>query len=129
MGREVKRRDMYWGNFDPVIGSEQGGVRPCLIINDVGNKYSPTVIVAAITSNIKKDKMPTHYILDTTCGLYTESMVLLEHLRAVDKGRLIEYIDTVSESKMKEIDEAILISLDLIKFKPVYFGGAYESCN
>ena len=82
----IKRGDLYYADLSPVVGSEQGGVRPVLIVqNDIGNKYSPTIIAAAITSQINKAKLPTHIELDTTCGLLKDSVVLTEQLRTLDK--------------------------------------------
>lgn len=108
-----KRGELYFADLSPVIGSEQGGVRPVLIIqNDIGNKYSPTVIIAAITSQINKAKLPTHIELKAEqYGLPKDSVVLLEQVRTLDKRRLKEKIGTVDEYKMKKIDNALLISL------------------
>jgi len=99
--------------LSPVVGSEQGGVRPVLIIqNDVGNKYSPTVIIAAITSQINKAKLPTHIELSADkYGLPKDSVVLLEQVRTLDKRRLKEKIGTIDNLKMKSVDNALLISL------------------
>lgn len=110
---EIKRGDIFYADLSPVIGSEQGGVRPVLIIqNDVGNKYSPTVIVAAITSQINKAKIPTHIELDQkTYNLPKDSVILLEQIRTIDKRRMKEKITSLSNEKMKEINRAILISL------------------
>lgn len=112
----VKRGDIYYANLSPVVGSEQGGHRPVLVIqNDVGNKYSPTVIVAAITSQISKAKMPTH--VEVNAKLYNlekDSVILLEQLRTVDKKRLKEKITHLSEEIMTEVDEAVRISVGLV---------------
>ena len=110
---EVKRGEVYYADLSPVIGSEQGGVRPVLVVqNNVGNKYSPTVIAAAITSQINKAKIPTHIELKRfEVGLPKDSVVLLEQLRTLDKRRLKEKIGTVETSKMKLVDTALLISL------------------
>ena len=109
----IKRGDLYYADLSPVVGSEQGGVRPVLIIqNDVGNKYSPTVIVAAITSAINKAKIPTHIELSSRdYGLSKDSVVLLEQLRTLDKRRLKEKIGEIDVFTMKHIDNALLISL------------------
>ena len=109
----VKRGDMFYADLSPVVGSEQGGIRPVLVIqNDTGNKYSPTVIAAAITSQINKAKIPTHIELKRfEVGLPKDSVVLLEQLRTLDKRRLKEKIGTVETSKMKLVDTALLISL------------------
>ena len=113
----VKRGDIYYANLSPVVGSEQGGHRPLLIIqNDVGNKYSPTVIVAAITSQISKAKLPTHVeISSKQFGLEKDSVVLLEQLRTVDKRRLKEKVTHLNEDIMEKVDEGIRISLGLIQ--------------
>ncbi len=111
----IKRGDIYFANLSPVVGSEQGGVRPVLVVqNDIGNKYSPTVIVAAITSKLNKAKLPTHIELNGSAyGLERNSVVLLEQIRTLDKARLIEKIGNAVE-KLNEIDEALAISLGLI---------------
>lgn len=112
---EFKRGELYYADLSPVVGSEQGGVRPVLIVqNNVGNKYSPTVIVAAITSQINKAKLPTHIELNTSYGLSKNSVVLLEQLRTLDKRRLKDKIGVVDNTKMKRIDSALLISLGFI---------------
>lgn len=111
-----KRGELYYADLSPVVGSEQGGVRPVLIIqNDVGNKYSPTVIVAAITSQINKAKLPTHIELKSYyCGLPKDSVILLEQVRTLDKRRLKERIGELDNTKMKKVENALLISLGLI---------------
>ncbi len=111
----IKRGDIYYADLSPVIGSEQGGVRPVLIVqNDVGNKYSPTVIAAAITSQQTKAKLPTHIAIGAhTSGLAKDSVVLLEQVRTIDKKRLKEKMGTVSENSMKEINNAISVSFGL----------------
>ena len=113
---DFKRGELYYADLSPVIGSEQGGVRPVLIIqNDVGNKYSPTVIVAAITSQINKAKLPTHIELSAEIyGLPKDSVVLLEQVRTLDKRRLKEKIGIIDEIKMQKISGALLISLGLV---------------
>nr|WP_269635014.1 type II toxin-antitoxin system PemK/MazF family toxin [Thermosinus carboxydivorans] len=113
----VKRGDIYYANLSPVVGSEQGGHRPVLIIqNDVGNKYSPTVIVAAITSQISKAKLPTHVEISAKqFSLDKDSVVLLEQLRTIDKRRLKEKVTHLSEDIMVKVDEAIRISLGLVQ--------------
>lgn len=111
----VKRGDIYYADLSPVIGSEQGGVRPVLVIqNDVGNRYSPTVIAAAITSQINKAKMPTHIEIGTEdCGLSRDSVVLLEQIRTIDKRRLKEKIGHLEEDKMRRVNTALEISFGL----------------
>ncbi len=113
----VKRGDIYYANLSPVVGSEQGGHRPVLVIqNDVGNKYSPTVIVVAITSQISKAKLPTHVeISSKSSKLEKDSVILLEQLRTIDKRRLKEKVTHLSEDVMSMIDEAIKVSLGLVE--------------
>ena len=108
----VKRGEVYYADLSPVVGSEQGGTRPVLVIqNDIGNKYSPTIIVAAITSKLSKAKLPTHIELDANAGLPKDSVVLLEQIRTLDKRRLKEKICDISFAKMEQINQAILVSL------------------
>lgn len=111
----VKRGDIFYADLSPVVGSEQGGIRPVIVIqNDVGNKYSPTVIVAAITSQINKAKLPTHVeISSEEYGLNRDSVVLLEQIRTLDKRRLKEKIGHITEKDMKKVDQALLISMSL----------------
>ena len=111
----IKRGDIFYADLSPVIGSEQGGVRPVLIVqNDVGNKYSPTVIAAAITSQQFKTKMPTHISVNASvCGLSKDSVVLLEQIRTIDKSRLYEYIGKVSKDEMYLVEKALLVSVDI----------------
>ena len=111
----IRKGDIYYADLTPVIGSEQGGVRPVLIIqNDVGNRFSPTVIAAAITSRQGKRILPTHIRLeDDLQGLHNNSMVLLEQIRTIDRTRLREYIGRLNVSTMHEIDHAIAISFGL----------------
>ena len=110
--KEIKRGQIYYADLSPVRGSEQGGVRPILIIqNNMGNRYSPTTIVACITTRTTKNKIPTHFWLDETCGLPKDSMVMLEQIRTIDKSRLQKYIGTISKIDLDEIDKAIKISL------------------
>ncbi len=113
----VLRGDVFYANLNPVIGSEQGGVRPVLILqNDIGNKYSPTTIVAAITSRIKKAKLPTHVELDSSSfALEKDSVILLEQVRTIDKRRLKEKIAHLDEKTMASIDKALQISLGLVE--------------
>ena len=111
----VKRGDIYYADLSPVIGSEQGGVRPVLIIqNDVGNKYSPTVIAAAITSQRDKTKLPTHITVDAVgCGLAKDSIVLLEQVRTIDKKRLKEKMGCLDGNAMHRVDKALSVSFGL----------------
>lgn len=112
---KVKRGAVFYAELDPVIGSEQGGVRPVLIIqNDVGNQHSPTTIVAAITGQLSKAKMPTHVDLaGRENGLAKNSVVLVEQVRTIDKTRLKEYICTLDKQIMEQVDQALLISMGL----------------
>ena len=109
----IKRGDIFYADLSPVVGSEQGGTRPVLVIqNDIGNKYSPTVIVCAITSQLTKAKLPTHIELESTeYNLPKNSVCLLEQIRTLDKRRLKEKVSYIGGKKMKEIERAILISL------------------
>ena len=111
----VARGELYYADLSPVVGSEQGGLRPVLIIqNDIGNKYSPTVIIAAITSQITKAKLPTHIELQSSkYPLSKDSVVLLEQLRTLDKLRLKEKIGTLDQAAMRKIDIALMISLGI----------------
>lgn len=112
----IKRGDIYYADLSPVVGSEQGGVRPVLIIqNDIGNKYSPTVIATAITSQINKAKMPTHIELDANeYGLSKDSVVLAEQIRTIDKRRLKEKIGHLDDELMTRVNEALEISFGLV---------------
>ena len=111
----VKRGDIYYADLSPVVGSEQGGIRPVLIIqNDIGNKFSPTVIAAAITSKTDKSKLPTHIdIYADRVGLAKDSVVLLEQVRTIDKQRLGEKMGHLDAETMNAVDDAISISLGL----------------
>ena len=112
MVEDIKRGELYYADLSPVVGSEQGGVRPVLVVqNNIGNKYSPTVIVAAITSQINKAKIPTHIELGTTFGLSRDSVLLLEQIRTLDKTRLKEKIGVLSDDYMVKVNSALLISL------------------
>ena len=111
----VKRGDIYYADLSPVVGSEQGGIRPVLIIqNDIGNKYSPTVIAAAITSQKDKTKLPTHIQVNATaCGLAKDSIVLLEQVRTIDKQRLKEKMGTLDGTSMDRVNKALTVSFGL----------------
>ena len=112
---DIKRGYLYYADLSPVVGSEQGGVRPVLIIqNDIGNKYSPTVIVAAITSQINKAKLPTHIEISAhEYGLNKDSVILLEQIRTIDKKRLREKIGCLDKNMMLKVDNSLKISLGL----------------
>lgn len=111
----IKRGDMFYADLSPVVGSEQGGVRPVLIVqNDVGNKYSPTVIAAAITSQINKAKLPTHIEISAAeYGLQKDSVILLEQIRTIDKKRLREKIGHLDDERMEKVNDAIGVSFGL----------------
>ena len=117
----IRRGDIYYADLSPVVGSEQGGVRPVLIVqNDMGNRYSPTVIAAAITSKTGKTKLPTHIEVSADCGLQGESsglaknsVVLLEQIRTIDKKRLKERMGKLDDRTMQQVDSAIGISFGL----------------
>ena len=109
----IRRGELYYADLSPVVGSEQGGIRPILIVqNDTGNKYSPTVIAAAVTSQINKAKLPTHIEINAhEFGLSKDSVILLEQIRTLDKRRLKERIGELSQTTMKRVNTALLISL------------------
>ena len=110
--KEIKRGDIYYAALDPVVGSEQGGTRPVLILqNDTGNKFSPTVIVAAITGKQKKN-LPTHVPVNIP-ALPQNSIVLLEQIRTIDKQRIAEYVSRINNAQMKKVEQAIDISLGM----------------
>ena len=112
---QVKKGDLYFADLSPVIGSEQGGIRPVLVVqNNVGNKYSPTIIVAAVTSQKNKANLPTHVeIAADGNGLSKNSVILLEQLRTIDKKRLKERIGTIDQRRLPDIDEALGVSLGI----------------
>lgn len=114
----VKRGDVFFADLSPVVGSEQGGIRPVLIIqNNIGNRFSPTVIVAAITAQIQKAKLPTHVEIDAKVyGFDRNSVILLEQIRTIDKQRLTDKITHLDDDMMKKVNEAMMISLGLIDF-------------
>ncbi|MBQ7828365.1 MAG: type II toxin-antitoxin system PemK/MazF family toxin [Clostridia bacterium] len=111
----VRRGDIYYADLSPVVGSEQGGLRPVLIVqNDVGNKHSPTVIAAAITSRMSKTRLPTHIdVYANKVGLAKDSVILLEQIRTIDKKRLKEKMGHLDDSLMREVDDAISVSFGL----------------
>ena len=111
----IKRGDIYYADLSPVVGSEQGGVRPVLVVqNDIGNKYSPTVIAAAVTSQINKAKMPTHIEISAeTYGLVKDSVILMEQIRTIDKKRLKEKIGHADEELMQRVNKALSVGFAL----------------
>ena len=116
MDKQIKRGDIYYAELNPVIGSEQGAYRPVLVVqNNVGNKYSPTVIITPITAKLNKNPIPTHVQLLEICGLARESIALTEQIRAIDRSRLGKYIGYAGERAMSQVDKALLISVGLTK--------------
>ncbi len=115
MDSSVKRGDIFYADLSPVVGSEQGGTRPVLIVqNDMGNKHSPTVIAAAITSQMNKARLPTHIeLIGPTVGLTKNSVVLLEQIRTIDKKRLREHMGRLNQDMMQKVDDAIAVSFGL----------------
>ena len=111
----VRRGDIYYADLSPVVGSEQGGMRPVLIVqNDTGNRHSPTVIAAAITSQTGKARLPTHIeLVGANCGLTRDSVILLEQIRTIDKSRLRERMGRLDDGTMKQVDNAISVSFGL----------------
>ena len=112
----VKRGDIFYADLSPVVGSEQGGIRPVLVVqNDIGNKFSPTIIIAAITSQINKAKLPTHIEISANdFGLAKDSVILLEQVRTIDKARLCERLGMLTPQQMRQVGEAIAVSLGLM---------------
>lgn len=112
---EIHRGELYYADLSPVVGSEQGGVRPVLVVqNDIGNKYSPTVIAAAVTSRMTKARLPTHIeIAARSYGLQKDSVILLEQIRTLDKRRLREHMGKLDDAVMKKVDNAIAVSFGL----------------
>lgn len=114
MRKAIRRGDLFYAALNPVVGSEQGGIRPVLVIqNDVGNHFSPTVVAAAITSRKAKNSLPTHILLENVPGLAPTSLLLLEQLRTIDRKRLRGYIGRISKEKMLEVDAALAISIGI----------------
>lgn len=113
--REIKRGDIYYANLNPVVGSEQGGIRPTAIIqNNMGNRCSPTVIIAAITSQTGKARLPTHIrVRGANCGLKMDSLILLEQVRTIDRSRLREYVGSLDAQTITEINTALAVSMGL----------------
>ena len=114
MRKAIRRGDLFYADLNPVVGSEQGGIRPVLVIqNDVGNHFSPTVVAAAITSRKAKNSLPTHILLENVPGLAPTSLLLLEQLRTIDRKRLRGYIGRISKEKVLEVDAALAISIGI----------------
>ena len=111
---KIERGQIWYANLDPIKGSEQGGYRPVLVVqNNIGNKFSPTTIIAIITSRTTKANLPTQYWLNAACGLPSKSMVECEQVRTIDKTRLTRLVGTLRKSDMTEIDKRLMISLGL----------------
>ena len=114
MRKAIRRGDLFYADLNPVVGSEQGGIRPAIVVqNDVGNHFSPTVVAAAITSRKAKNSLPTHILLENVPGLAPTSLLLLEQLRTIDRKRLRGYIGRISKEKMLEVDAALAISIGI----------------
>lgn len=114
MRKAIRRGDLFYADLNPVVGSEQGGIRPVLVVqNNVGNHFSPTIVAVAITSRKAKSSMPTHIPLEDVPGLAPTSLLLLEQLRTIDRKRLCGYIGRISKEKMLEVDVALAISIGL----------------
>lgn len=114
MRKAIRRGDLFYADLNPVVGSEQGGIRPVLVVqNNVGNHFSPTVVAAAITSRKAKNRLPTHILLENVPGLAPTSLLLLEQLRTIDRKRLRGYIGRISKEKMLEVDAALAISIGI----------------
>lgn len=111
----IKRGEIYFAQLNPVVGSEQGGIRPVLVVqNDIGNQYSPTTIILAITSQINKAKLPTHVEIKADIyGLERDSVILCEQIRTIDKARIKQRISSLDEETMTKVDQALIISLGL----------------
>ena len=114
MRKAIRRGDLFYADLNPVVGSEQGGIRPVLVVqNNVGNYFSPTIVAAAITSRKAKSSLPTHIPLEDVPGLASTSLLLLEQLRTIDRKRLRGYIGRISKDKMLEVDAVLAISIGL----------------
>ena len=115
----IKRGDVFYADLSPVVGSEQGGTRPVLVLqNNIGNRYSPTVIVCALTGRTEKSEIPTHVNIGNACGLVKESCALLEQIRTIDRTRLQEWVGRLGQQEMEEINQALIISVGL---SPAFF--------
>lgn len=119
MYNQIIRGQIYYADLETTVGSEQGGVRPVLIIqNNIGNKYSPTTIIVAMTARIHtKHNLPTHHFISSSVGLKYDSIVLLEQIRTIDKARLREYIGTIRNEDMQQIERKLIISLGINKYE------------
>jgi mRNA interferase MazF len=112
--KPIKRGDLYYTRLNPVVGSEQGDNRPCVIVqNDIGNKHSPTIIIVPLTCQLNKASLPTHVFIPRGCGLETDSFVLAEQIRTVDRSRLGRYIGRISDRLMDEVDAALAVGIGI----------------
>ena len=112
--KTIKRGDIFYADLNPVVGSEQGDVRPVLVVqNDVGNIHSPTIVVTPITKNLRKNPLPTHVLLPTSCGLDAESLVLVEQIRTIDRSRLTGYIGRIGKKEQSQIDVALTVCVGI----------------
>lgn len=118
MNKSIMRGEIYLADLEPTIGSEQGGTRPVLVLqNDIGNRHSPTTIVAAITTKmLGKHSMPTHLYITPECGIAYHSVVLLEQIRVIDKARIIRYLGALTSEQMRIVDQKLVISLGINKY-------------
>ena len=118
----ISKGDIYYASLDPIVGSEQNGTRPVVIIqNDIGNKYSPTVLVAPITTKVKsKAYLPTHVFIKSSKHIKSDSIVLLEQIRVLDKSRLISYVDSLTKEEIKKLDISIIKSFNISKESFIY---------
>ena len=116
---KMKRGDIYYANLNPTIGSEQGDTRPVIIVqNDIGNGFSPTLIVTPLTSNLRKNPLPTHVMIPSSCGLERDSLALMEQIRTIDRSRISDYIGHVNGEIQSAIDKALAICIGLEKRRP-----------
>jgi len=114
LSRKIQRGDIFFADLNPVFGSEQGDMRPVLVVqNNTGNKFSPTVIILPITSNLRKNPLPTHVFITRDCGIEKDSIVLTEQIRAIDRSRLREYIGCIGTSVMLMVNKALAVSVGL----------------
>jgi mRNA interferase MazF len=118
--RKINRGDIYYAYLNPVIGSEQGSCRPVLVVqNDMGNEYSPTVIIAPLTRNLRKSSLPTHVLIPKYCGLDEDSLVLAEQIRTIDHSRLSNYIGYICKEIQAAVDEALAVCIGLEHYRPL----------
>jgi len=116
--RLIRRGDIYYANLNPTIGSEQGYVRPVLVVqNDLGNKNSPTIVVTLITKNLHKNPLPTHVLLSSACGLETDSLALVEQIRAIDRSRLTKYIGRIGREEQRLVDTGLAICVGIEQYR------------